>query len=736
MKISRLSLVCLAAAALLCAPTRARAQDPTLANDSISTSGSTCATATACVGFDVADLPSVTLYLTVGVSGTFNWEASLDATSNSTGVWFAVSDDVGAATSATTGGVKYFTTPYRRFRVRASAISGAATIVAFRGQHGLRVAGTFTGSSAAVGVTGAAVPSSADFLGLNIGGNLVGITGFSLGSARAGAMAIVDGSGNQITSFGGGTQYATGTATATPTGTVALGYDGANERAIKTDTGGQQYILAASGALASGSVASGAIASGAVASGAFASGSISDGAEVTLGAKADAKSTATDTTAVTVMSVLKEISAMEQAPASRAVTNAGTFATQSAITAASGSVSSGAFASGSIASGAVASGAFASGALASGSVADGAMVTLGSKADAKSTATDTTSVTIMSVLKEISAMVQAPASTPVTNTGTFATQAAQSGTWTVQPGNTANTTAWLVAGGKTNNNAAPGATNIGALIGVANAAAPTYTETDMVLASLDLHGSTRVTSLDSGGTSTTDATAHANKVEIVDTTGAAVAAATLATHDGALGTITSVTGGISMGRASAAVPSDVSADGDAAALWVLRSGALGIQPTFGGVLATTGNGVSGTGVQRVTLASDGTGVVGLSAGTNYVGKIANFADGTLVSGAITSAMTGTTSTSLVSGTASNYLYITSCSAGNDHATVDTYISLQDGSGGTTLAQIFVPHGGGNNYTPPVPLKVPTSGNALFAANVTTGSSTKISCNGYKSTTSF
>jgi len=31
----------------------------------------------------------------------------------------------------------------------------------------------------------------------------------------------------------------------------------------------------------------------------------------------------------------------------------------------------------------------------------------------------------------------------VTNAGTFATQAAQSGTWTVQPGNTANTTPWL-----------------------------------------------------------------------------------------------------------------------------------------------------------------------------------------------------------------------------------------------------------------------------------------------------
>lgn len=34
----------------------------------------------------------------------------------------------------------------------------------------------------------------------------------------------------------------------------------------------------------------------------------------------------------------------------------------------------------------------------------------------------------------------------VDNAGTFATQAAQSGTWTVQPGNTANTTAWKVDG--------------------------------------------------------------------------------------------------------------------------------------------------------------------------------------------------------------------------------------------------------------------------------------------------
>lgn len=114
---------------------------------------------------------------------------------------------------------------------------------------------------------------------------------------------------------------------------------------------------------------------------------VADGASVTLGSKGDAKSTATDTTAITVMQVMKQISASVQAPPSQAVTNAGTFAVQAAAT-----------------------------------EADGANVTLGAKADAKSIATDTTSVSVMSVLKQISASVQAPPSQAVTNAGTFAVQ--------------------------------------------------------------------------------------------------------------------------------------------------------------------------------------------------------------------------------------------------------------------------------------------------------------------------
>lgn len=59
-------------------------------------------------------------------------------------------------------------------------------------------------------------------------------------------------------------------------------------------------------------------------------------------------------------------------------------------------------------------------------------------------------------------------------------------------------TTGLATGGKTNNNAVPGATNTGVLPCVANAAAPTYTETFQVACSTDLSGRTRLVA-ESGG---------------------------------------------------------------------------------------------------------------------------------------------------------------------------------------------------------------------------------------------
>lgn len=117
--------------------------------------------------------------------------------------------------------------------------------------------------------------------------------------------------------------------------------------------------------------------------------------------------------------------------------------------------------------------------------------------------------------------------------------------------------------------------------------------------------------------------------------------------------------------------------------------------------------------------------------------------GTIVKGAVTTAMTGTTSTEVIAAVASNYHYITWCVVSNASTTVSTDILLQVGSGGSTLAVLPAPAaavattgGGGSMITFPTPLPVTTVNTGLFAANVTTGSSTKISCGGFRSTVAY
>lgn len=104
-----------------------------------------------------------------------------------------------------------------------------------------------------------------------------------------------------------------------------------------------------------------------------------------------------------------------------------------------------------------------------------------------------------------------------------------------------------------------------------------------------------------------------------------------------------------------------------------------------------------------------------------------------VSGAITSAMTGTTSTSLLAAPASGLRnYITQITISNAHATQGTDLVIQDGSGGTTLYTIpAAANYGGSVITFPVPLRQPTTATAIFCANVTSGASTKVSASGYK-----
>lgn len=107
----------------------------------------------------------------------------------------------------------------------------------------------------------------------------------------------------------------------------------------------------------------------------------------------------------------------------------------------------------------------------------------------------------------------------------------------------------------------------------------------------------------------------------------------------------------------------------------------------------------------------------------------------LVQGAITTAMVGTTSTQLLAAPDPGLRnYITAVYCSNSHATVGTDIAVQDGSGGTTL--FTIPAGANYQGNAPIsfgtyPLKQPTPATGLFVANVTTGSSTKCSAVGYK-----
>lgn len=103
-----------------------------------------------------------------------------------------------------------------------------------------------------------------------------------------------------------------------------------------------------------------------------------------------------------------------------------------------------------------------------------------------------------------------------------------------------------------------------------------------------------------------------------------------------------------------------------------------------------------------------------------------------VSGVITTPMTVTTSTLLVAAPASGLRnYITEISCVNAHATVDTLVNIQDGSGGTTIAQLSAPHAYGGHQKSSAMIRQPTTATGLYVANVTTGASVTCSASGFK-----
>lgn len=192
-----------------------------------------------------------------------------------------------------------------------------------------------TGSGTATGALRVELPTNGTgVVGLNAGTNAIGKlaanSGVDIGDVDVTTVGTIT-PGTAATSLGKAEDAAhssgdVGVAMlavreATATDLSAGGTDGDYEP-LQVDANGKLHVNAGTVTVASHAVTN---------AGTFAvqaAATEADGANTTLGAKADAKSTATDTTAVTAMQVLKQISASVQAPPSQATTNAGTFVVQ------------------------------------------------------------------------------------------------------------------------------------------------------------------------------------------------------------------------------------------------------------------------------------------------------------------------------------------------------------------------------------------------------------------------
>lgn len=145
-------------------------------------------------------------------------------------------------------------------------------------------------------------------------------------------------------------------------------------------------------------------------------------------------------------------------------------------------------------------------------------------------------------------------------------------------------------------------------------------------------------------------------------------------HDAGAGSVDPLLTGC---YASAAAPADVSADADATREWCLRNGARAIQPTFAGVLQSTGTGASGTGVPRVTVSNDSSLAANQSVNVNQKGGAAVHADPCEREATSFIVIDQTAGEQLATGTASERIYI--CSLNLVTATAQN-IALVSGTG--------------------------------------------------------
>jgi hypothetical protein len=190
----------------------------------------------------------------------------------------------------------------------------------------------------------------------------------------------------------------------------------------------------------------------------------------------------------------------------------------------------------------------------------------------------------------------------VTNAGTFAVQAAQSGTWTVQPGNTANTTAWKVDASSV---AVPVTDNSGSL---------TVDNGGTFAVQAAQSGNWNSRTQDGSGNAITSAargSERAMTVQIVDGSGAQVT-----TFGGAGGTSSNVGSAVPSAATAAGFSDGTNLriprvyDGDSGAGTEYIAGVLLKTPASGGTAdLAVGSGSTSASTLRTTLATDSAGII-------------------------------------------------------------------------------------------------------------------------------
>lgn len=458
-----------------------------------------------------------------------------------------------------------------------------------------------------------------------------------------------------------------------------------------------------------------------------------------------------------------------------------------AVTMASGAVASGAYSSGSIASGAFASGAVSSGAYASGSLASGAVVDLTNLSTpiTPTTATATKGILLggqynstqatftngqQGALQISSRGAQYVAvgadGFNVTNAGTFATQSAQSGTWNIT--NISGTISLPTGAATGVAQASTTSGQVGTLIqGAVTTASPTYTTAQTSPLSLDTSGSLRVNCITgcggSGGTASNFGSTFPTAGTAAGFTNGTNMVAAQVGDVNNVAAATNYLDTLTIGRYNATQPTltdtrfssvQLSSRGEllvapgVSGFNVTNAGTFAVQiaanssvnvAQINGVTPLMGNGATGTGSQRVTIANDSSAIGGKGEGATG----ATVPTGAVLAGAQSGAnmvaliqasasaainVSTATTTQLVALSGSTKIYVTSydvIAGGTGNITFVYGTGSNCGTGTTSLtgaynltAQAGIAKGGGLG-----PVLVVPAGNALC---VTTSAAVQMS----------